>query len=99
MLFEPLAHLRPNDLLLLYRGYHASWLIAALARRQRHFCLRVDHTGFAAVNAFCRSALRETVAALPTAGMACGARLRIAGLPVYVVQRDRGREALPVRGR
>lgn len=59
MLFEHLQHLRADDLLLLDRGYPASWLIAALKQRQRHFCMRVDDTGFAAVKAFRRSGQRE----------------------------------------
>jgi hypothetical protein len=65
MLFEHLAHLQADDLLLLDRGYPASWLIAALRQRQRHFCMRVDDTGFAAVKAFRRSGQREAVVSLP----------------------------------
>lgn len=55
MLFEHLQHLRADDLMLLDRGYPARWVIAALKQRQRHFCMRVDDTGFAAVKAFRRS--------------------------------------------
>lgn len=65
MLFEHLVHLQANDLLLLDRGYPAAWLIAALQQRQRHFCMRVDNTGFAAVKAFRRAGLHETVVSLP----------------------------------
>jgi hypothetical protein len=61
MLFEHLQHLGADDLLLLDRGYPASWVIAALKQRQRHFCMRVDDTGFAAVKAFRRSGQREAV--------------------------------------
>jgi hypothetical protein len=61
MLFEHLQYLRSDDLLLLDRGYPASWLVATLQQRQRHFCMRVDDTGFAAVKAFRRSGQREAV--------------------------------------
>lgn len=61
MLFEHLRHLRGDDLMLLDRGYPARWVIAALRQRQRHFCMRVDDTGFAAVKAFRRSGQREAV--------------------------------------
>lgn len=61
MLFEHLQHLGADDLVLLDRGYPARWVIAALRQRQRHFCMRVDDTGFAAVKAFRRSGQREAV--------------------------------------
>jgi hypothetical protein len=61
MLFDHLQHLGADDLALLDRGYPASWVIAALRQRQRHFCMRVDDTGFAAVKAFRRSGQRETL--------------------------------------
>jgi hypothetical protein len=61
MLFEHLQHLGADDLVLLDRGYPASWIIAALRQRQRHFCMRIDDTGFAAVKAFRRSGQREAV--------------------------------------
>jgi hypothetical protein len=61
MLFEHLQYLRPDDLLLLDRGYPASWLIAVLRRLERHFCMRVDDTGFAVVKAFRRSGQREAL--------------------------------------
>lgn len=61
MLFEHLQHLRADDLMLLDRGYPASWVIAALKQRQRHFCMRVDDTGFAAVKAFRRSGQWDTL--------------------------------------
>jgi hypothetical protein len=61
MWFEHLPHLRADDLMLLDRGYPARWVIAALHQRQRHFCMRVDDTGFAAVKAFRRSGQREAL--------------------------------------
>jgi hypothetical protein len=44
MLFEHLNMLRPDDLLVLGRGYPASWLVAVLQARSLHFCMRVDDT-------------------------------------------------------
>ncbi|MFA5058507.1 MAG: IS4 family transposase [Opitutaceae bacterium] len=57
MLFEHLQYLKPHDLLLLDRGYPASWLIA----RGIHFCMRVDALGFGPVNAFLRSGKPEAL--------------------------------------
>lgn len=61
MLFEHLEHLAPNDLLLLDRGYPASWLVSALLARTIAFCMRVDDTGFACVKAFRRSGQSDTI--------------------------------------
>jgi hypothetical protein len=61
MLFEHLDHLQPNDLLLLDRGYPASWLVSVLLARRIAFCIRVDDTGFGCVKAFRRSARREAI--------------------------------------
>jgi len=44
MLFEHLESLRPDDLLVLDRGYPARWLVAVLAARGSHCCMRVDET-------------------------------------------------------
>lgn len=60
MLFEHLESLRPDDLLVLDRGYPARWLVAVLAARGIHFCMRVDDTGFAEVKRFRRSGLVST---------------------------------------
>lgn len=59
MLFEHLPSLKPNDLLLLDRGYPANWLIAVLIARGIPFCMRVDALSFGPVNAFLRSGKRE----------------------------------------
>ena len=69
MLFEHLDLLRPDDLLVLDRGYPASWLIAVLAQRAQHFCMRVDALGFSVVRAFLRSNQDEMIVeiAAPTA--------------------------------
>lgn len=41
-LIEHLDRLSPDDLLLLDRGYPASWLVAVLNQRAIKFCMRVD---------------------------------------------------------
>ncbi len=61
MLFEHLAKLNPNDILVLDRGYPARWLIAHLTQRGIHFCMRVDLTGFVAVQQFIRSGATEDI--------------------------------------
>jgi hypothetical protein len=61
MLFEQLEHLKPDDLLLLDRGYPAHWLIAVLMARGIHFCMRVDALGFGPVTACRRSGKREAL--------------------------------------
>ena len=65
MLFEHLDKLRRNDLLLLDRGYPASWLFAALLQRGLHFCVRVDSLNFKVIKQFVRSGLREQIVFLP----------------------------------
>lgn len=64
MLFEHLDRLSNTDLLLLDRGYPASWLVAALNQRQFPFCMRVDNSGFACVRDFLRSGLAEAIVEL-----------------------------------
>ena len=64
MLFEHLDSLRPDDLLVLDRGYPARWLVAVLLARGLHFCMRVDDTGFAEVARFRRSRDAEAVVTL-----------------------------------
>lgn len=61
MLFEHLAKLSLTDLLVLDRGYPARWLIAYLTQQGIKFCMRVDQTGFVAVQAFLRSGLAEQI--------------------------------------
>ncbi len=61
MLFEHLPKLNPDDLLVLDRGYPARWLIAYLTQRGIHFCMRVDLTGFIAVQEFMRSGAAEKI--------------------------------------
>lgn len=52
LLAESLPHVRPDDLLLLDRGFPAYWLFAWLLQQQRHFCMRVDAMAFKAFDAF-----------------------------------------------
>jgi Transposase DDE domain len=61
MLFEHLHKLSTSDLLVLDRGYPARWLIAHLIQRGIHFCMRVDSTGFVAVQEFIRSGASEQI--------------------------------------
>ncbi len=61
MLFEHLHKLSANDLLVLDRGYPARWLIAYLTQQGIAFCMRVDQTGFVAVQAFLRSGKAEQI--------------------------------------
>ncbi|MCO2922433.1 IS4 family transposase [Pseudomonas aeruginosa] len=65
MLFENLHHLSNADLLLLDRGYPASWLVAVLNQMTLSFCMRVDHSGFKCVRAFLRSGRAEAIVTLP----------------------------------
>ena len=67
MLFEHLDRLSCTDLLLLDRGYPASWLVAALNQRQLPFCMRVDQTGYSCVQAFLRAGEAEHIVMLAPA--------------------------------
>jgi len=65
-LIEHLDRLSPDDLLLLDRGYPASWLVAVLNQRAIKFCMRVDNTdgGYACVREFVRSGAIERIVML-----------------------------------
>ena len=67
ILFEHLDRLGPSDLLLLDRGYMATWLAAVLIHKKIPFCMRVDKTasGWACVRNFRASGLRESIVTLP----------------------------------
>ncbi|MDD5277501.1 MAG: hypothetical protein PHR16_15655 [Methylovulum sp.] len=56
-----LPRLSANDLLVLDRGYPARWLIAYLTQQEIAFCIRVDQTGFVAVQDFLRSGMAEQI--------------------------------------
>ena len=64
MLFEHLEHLKPNDLLVLDRGYPCLWLIAYLTQHTIQFCMRADNLNFAAVKTFLRSGKHDQIVTL-----------------------------------
>lgn len=52
MLFEPLACLAPDDVLVLDRGYPAAWLVAYLTEHKIRFCMHCDkNNGWTAMRA------------------------------------------------
>ncbi|XZG69159.1 hypothetical protein ACTSKR_10895 [Chitinibacteraceae bacterium HSL-7] len=59
MLFEHLAALRSDDLLLLNLGYPCRWLAAVLGQCGQPFCMRVDECGFAASRIWLAPTRRE----------------------------------------
>lgn len=60
MLFDLLERLRPGDVLVLDRGYPASWLVQALSQRGIDFIIRCDSAqGWGAARSFLRSAQPE----------------------------------------
>lgn len=63
MLAASLTQVRPDDLLLLDRGFPSYWLFAWLIERQRHFCMRVRDgvAGMGQLTAFCRSRATEAI--------------------------------------
>ena len=61
MLAAQLGHLRPNDLLVLDRGYPAYWLFALLFAKQRHFCIRLKLDFSTQVKAFVASGAQSAV--------------------------------------
>ena len=65
-LIEHLDRLSPDDLLLLDRGYPASWLVAVLNQRAIKFCMRVDTNdgGYTCVREFVHSAAKERIVML-----------------------------------
>lgn len=66
MLFEHLAHLAEDDLLVLDRGYPSAWLGAVLSQARIAFCIRCDMAStFKVVLAFARSGLAESRVTLP----------------------------------
>lgn len=66
MLVEAASELSPDDLLILDRGYPASWLVAFLNERNIRFCMRCDKgNGFKAMRGLLASGNREALATLP----------------------------------
>lgn len=68
VLFENLHRLVAGDLLVLDRGYPATWLCAVLEARGIAYCMRVEKdgdNGFACVRRFLASGLSEQIVELP----------------------------------
>lgn len=64
MLFESLDATAQDDVLVLDRGLIGNTIAAAITQRKRHFCMRVDATGYACVRKFLRSGKAETIVEL-----------------------------------
>ena len=64
MLFESLDATAENDVLVLDRGLIGNTMAAAITQRRRHFCMRVDASGYACVRQFLRSGKAETTVEL-----------------------------------
>jgi len=81
MLVEALDALGPDDILVLDRGYPATWLVSLLNERGIRFCIRCDNGGsWSAMQTFRRSGAAEAIVTLPTpnatdaAGWGCSRR-------------------------
>jgi hypothetical protein len=69
LLVESLDRLGPNDLLVLDRGYPASWLVSMLNERGIKWCMRCDNaSGWAALRKFMRSGADEAQVTLSEPG-------------------------------
>jgi Transposase DDE domain len=67
MLVEALERLGPDDLLVLDRGYPATWLLALLQQKGVRYCVRCDNdSGWSALTAFMRSDADEAWITLPS---------------------------------
>jgi hypothetical protein len=65
MLFEALAQLGPDDVLVLDRGYPATWLVAYLNEHKIRFCMRCDKVnGWTAMRALLASGNTEATVTL-----------------------------------
>jgi len=58
------AHLKPNDLVLLDRGYPAFWLFVLILMKDAHFCARMKLSGWKVVEEFVASGKREQIVTL-----------------------------------
>ncbi|KWN69690.1 transposase [Burkholderia ubonensis] len=84
MLLEHLELLGKRDLLVLDRGYPASWLMAALQQRTISFCMRIDGIGGKPVTAFLRSGESEAIVTLPPPNRPDAADYKLERAPVTV---------------
>jgi len=64
LLLQALGFIRPDDVLVLDRGYPARWLFAVLHARGINYCVRIEGCGWQAVQGLMRSAGSECVASL-----------------------------------
>lgn len=62
--FEHFAHLKPDDLVLMDRGYPAFWLFKAIKATGAHFCARMEIDKWHAAKAFIESGKREDIITL-----------------------------------
>ena len=71
--FEALEQLGPGDVLVLDRGYPASWLVAHLLERGIGFCMRCDKAnGWVAMRTFVRSGVSDALVTLNAPCSFCG---------------------------
>lgn len=84
MLFEHLELLGEHDLLVLDRGYPASWLMAALQACAIRFCMRIDGIGGKPVTAFPSSGAPEAIVTLPPPNRPDAADYELERAPVMV---------------
>ena len=75
------AHLQPDDLILLDRGYPAFWLFALIRSKNAHFCVRFPVTGWQCVETFVATGLAEQIVTL-TPPAAARRECRERGLPL-----------------
>lgn len=84
MLFEALDATHAQDLLVLDRGLIGNTMAAILVQRQRHFCMRVDASGYACVRRFLRSGHAECEVDLSAPTAADAATYEIERTPTRV---------------
>lgn len=85
MLFEALEQLGPSDVLVLDRGYPASWLVAHLLERGIGFCMRCDKAnGWVSMQAFLQSRQDEAVVQLRAPSVHDAKDYECSGAPPWV---------------
>ncbi len=68
LLLKALGLIKPDDVLVLDRGYPARWLFAVLHARGLNYCMRIEGCGWKAVRDLMRSKDRERVVYLSLSG-------------------------------
>jgi hypothetical protein len=85
MLFEALACLAPDDVLVLDRGYPAAWLVAYLTEHKIRFCMRCDkRNGWTAMRALICSGQPEALVTLKKPSRRDPADYLCSGAPAQV---------------